>query len=553
MAVSASLDCAEGMCPFTREEVIEAIEKGKSGKATGPDCIPTELLKEMMRCDSSVDAFVEFFNRILKTGDVPKSWDRSVVALLPKVQPPSQPKQLRPIALASHVSKAYARLVLQRLSAELQPQGEHQLAGKHRQAADFVWLSVRLAHLCREWKRECYLLKLDLQRAFDSVNRVKLAQKLCQWSGDVKPFETRSLVRLLASTDLVLHLPWEMHEIESNTGVKQGATESPLLFARLLDDLMGQVGLATDEMVLEDLPHDSAVFMDDVLAWKSSIKGLQHFVNKLLPLLAEFGLVVQPEKCKLLCLKGTRTTPLMVDGKELYPLPQEEVLMIMNLPLGLESTEQRILEAMVDKARGKFFGVLRILCSHAPLRARMRVLEAVVFGAVRWCLGALVPTVQAQQLLNSFQYNCVRRMMGLKRGKDELWVDFETRSLRMARAKVYQIEKIRWGDKHVLAFWRYTGHLVRESQKERPSVPGTMAKFRDLVWWNRQQGQQQGKRRHRHFPFLMNAERRIASTIGDAAWRVAACNRAQWKGFEEKWLEREQIPWASGRQSSLTM
>ena len=316
---------------------------------------------------------------------------------------------------------------------------------------------------------------------------------------------------------------------------------------------MGRVGLANDEMILEDLPHDSAIFMDDVLSWKSSIQGLQRFVDKLLPLLAEFGLRVQPEKCKLMCLRGNRTVSLMVDGKELRPIPQEDVLMIMNLPLGMESTEQRILEAVVDKARGKFFGILHILCSTAPLRARLRVLEAVVFGAIRWCIGALVPTVQAQQLLNCFQYNCVRRMMGLRRGKDELWVDYESRSLRLARAKVYQIEKIRWGDKHVLAFWRYTGHLIRESQKESPSVSGSMANFRDLVWWNQQQGQQGGKRHQRHFPFLMSTERRIANIIGDSAWRVAACNRAQWKGFETQWLEREQIPWASGRQSSLTM
>ena len=79
------------------------------------------------------------------------------------------------------------------------------------------------------------------------------------------------------------------------------------------------------------------------------------------------------------------------------------MLMIMNLPLGLESTEQRVLEALVDKARGKFFGVLHILRSSAPLSLRVKVLQAVVFGSLRWCLGALVPTVQAQQLLNYFK------------------------------------------------------------------------------------------------------------------------------------------------------
>ena len=540
--------------PVFEAEVVRAIMQGKTGKATGLDGVPAELLKDMMQHEPSVEAFQEFFNQILETGDVPRQWDRSVVSLLPKVLPPTTPKQLRPIALASHTSKAFAQLLVNRLSDELRPQGEHQLAGKNRQATDFVWLSLRLAHLCREWKFDCYILKLDLQRAFDSVDRVRLAARMCEWSGVNKPYETRSLIRLLASTELLLHLPWEDHAIHANVGVKQGATESPLLFARLLDDLMMTVGLASDDAVLPDMCHDSAVFMDDVLTWKQSLKGLQQFVDKLLPLLLHFGLVVQPEKCKLLCLRGSRAKPLVMGGKELYPLPEEEeVLMIMNLPLGLESTEQRVLEALVDKARGKFFGILHILCSSAPLSSRVKVLEAVVFGSLRWCLGALVPTVQAQQMLNYFQYNCIRRMMGIKRGAGERWIDYEARSLRLARAKVFQMSKLRWGDKHLSAFWRYTGHLVREGQQRSPSVAGILVGFRDLVWWTRQGNLSQGVRRRRHFPFLMNTERRVARAVGDNAWRVAACNRSQWKGFEETWIAQEQVPWASGRQPSLMM
>ena len=141
----------------------------------------------------------------------------------------------------------------------------------------------------------------------------------------------------------------------------------------------------------------------------------------------------------------------------------------------------------------------------------------------------------------------------MKRGQGEGWLEFEMRSLRLARAKVFQMMKVRWGDKHLSAFWQYTGHLVRESQQERASVAGAISAFRDLVWWNQQQDLQAGKRHHRRFSFLMNTERRIARVIGSSAWRVAACNRAQWKGFEKKWTEQEQVAWSSGRQPSLTM
>ena len=90
------------------------------------------------------------------------------------------------------------------------------------------------------------------------------------------------------------------------------------------------------------------------------------------------------------------------------------------------------------------------------------MLSAVVFGTIRWCLGVLVPTPQAQQTLNFFQFNCVRRMLGIKRLADETWVDFETRSLRIVRAKVHQLRWTRWGDKRLAAFFGKTQGILLE-------------------------------------------------------------------------------------------
>ena len=207
---------------------------------------------------------------------------------------------------------------------------------------------------------------------------------------------------------------------------------------------------------------------------------------------------------------------------------------------------------MVDKARGKFYGIAHILCSNAPLAARFRVLHAVVFGAIRWSLGVLVPTPQAQQTLNFFQYNCIRRMLGIKRVTSETWPEYEARSLRIARAKVHQMKWKRWGDRHLEAFWRYTGHAVREGQREGATVAGVLANFRPLTWWDQQRRGCNGAKHRRRFPHLMNTERKISRVTGSLAWRVAAVNRTQWKGLEGSWIEQESIPWSSGRQPALT-
>ena len=94
--------------PFTADEVARAIGKGERGKAVGPDGVPTALLQVLTGNLITLQAITDFFNEILRTGRTPQDWDRSLTSLLPKVLPPTCPKDLRLIALASHVSKAFA-------------------------------------------------------------------------------------------------------------------------------------------------------------------------------------------------------------------------------------------------------------------------------------------------------------------------------------------------------------------------------------------------------------------------------------------------------------
>ena len=541
------IDCTGRWEPFSEQEVRGAIMRGKRGKAVGPDRVPTELLQCLCHNPTSLTAVTNFLNGIAESGQIPEHWDKSIATLLPKVVPPNNPKDLRPIALASHTSKAFARLLLGRLQEVLEVKGYKQFATKGRQRAEFLWSALNIVHLAKEWKQDAYILKLDIRKAFDTVNRYRLARQVVEWAAGSKSFEVRCLIRLLMSREMMITLPWCDYTIDENVGVKQGATESPILFAKLLDDILNGIRHEGHGAALQDMNVDGACFMDDVLTWKASLSSLQDFVDMLVPRLAEYGLEVQPTKCSLLCVQGDRQTPLLIAGKPLLPLAENEVLYVMNLPLRIIATETTIMEHLIDRARRKFFGIVHILTTRAPLSARMKLLNTVVFGVLRWVIGALFPSAQLQSMLNYFQVNCVRRMMKTARKTDELWIDYEARSLRWARAIVHKVGGKRWGDVHAEAYWDFVGHRTRSGVRDNPSTAGILSHFRGIDWWQEQQHLSTGARHRRHFPHLMNCERRVARTVGSTAWRERTVDRPAWQALRSKWVADVAIAWASGR------
>ena len=336
--VVAGVTEGKTMEPFSGEEVRRAVMQGHSGKAVGPDLVPVEVLKAMVTCRNSLTALCNFFSGILASGATPVEWDRSVATLIPKLAVPTEAKHLRPITLASHVAKSFARLLLIRMEPYLRPRGPKQFACKGRQPAEVAWLVTYVTHLSREWNKDCYMLKLDLARAFDTTHRVRLAERVVQWTGEALPFETVSLIRMLASADLILSLPWKDVGICANTGVKQGATESPILFGRLIDEVLTSIQVQHEGEVIEGLGCDGSAFMDDVVTWKGDVDSMQRFVNLLLPKLAVFGLKVNPLKSKLLVIRGSRQVSLRLDNQEIKPMAETDVFTVLNLPIHPKST-----------------------------------------------------------------------------------------------------------------------------------------------------------------------------------------------------------------------
>ena len=345
-------------------------------------------------------------------------------------------------------------------------------------------------------------------------------------------------------------LPWgDQVDIYSGVGVKQGSTESPGLFSRLMDDILVDVSSMQGDTLFDDLGDSTAAFMDDVLGWFPNAAALDLFFRALLPRLRAFGLTLQPSKCQMMLVGGIADPEVVLDGVPLVPLPRDEPLYVMHLPVHPSVSDMDLTVFLLDKARSKFYSLLPVLSSKASLHWRLQLFDKTVLSAIKWVLGILCPAPKIQQCVNHFQFRCVRTMMGLKRRSQEAWIEFELRTIRLSRLMVWRHLKKRWGDVALELHWGYTGHRAR--QPRGGSVTSNLTWHRTLSWWTLEQSRTGGARHPRHYPAVMNSERLLSRAAGSMHWREVACRRDVWRDKKAVWLRNMSVAWSSCRQYAV--
>ena len=166
-------------CPrITEEEVVLGVGKAKSGKAVGVDQTSKELLKGLIQEPVTRQALCKWLLGILRTGDVPEDRGKAIMIVLPKVQEPSTVKDVRPIAMGRAVGKLFSRILLNRAMGMVGHETSVQCAGSGRQTADYLYSIAKSFDLEREWKFGTIWVKVDISKAFDTLNRYQFLSRL---------------------------------------------------------------------------------------------------------------------------------------------------------------------------------------------------------------------------------------------------------------------------------------------------------------------------------------------------------------------------------------
>ncbi|CAE7706713.1 unnamed protein product [Symbiodinium sp. CCMP2592] len=518
-------------------------------KETMPET-EAEWRKELSQDPVSEQSLLFWMESIRMGCDIPEEWLHTIVTLLPKKTQPATPADLRPISLGSVVGKIFGSMLLGRTRAWLRPTGPEQCAHCGRQTADYVFTAVRLFQLETEWKSGLHFLKLDNAKAYHTLNRSKVLQFLADKLPPVMHREFQCWKKLLAPGVAHIRTPWGLGRVDQTRGIRQGAVESPFIFAIVMEEALhrAQQHQHWPRAVppLPDLRLGEILFMDDSLLWSASRRDISLKYELLKTALAEWGLRVNPGKTAYyaspyVCDKG----PLVLEGQE---IPPRAALHVMGIQLQVPLKPAGLMDAGLAKARKKYFASRYVFESRSPIKKRLQTLDMAVGGAALWYSAAVPPTPQGLGAVNSFQLDLVVRMAGFKRRTHETWLEFKTRSVRGARQLLVNSGVERWGTKALKRYWGYMGHAARAASRDEPPPSAVMCYYRPLRWWREQQRERDGVRHPaQFFPYLMNAETKLNRAAGRPDWRDLAQDPVEWKQRETEWLRREDVAWCSGR------
>ena len=380
---------------ITEQEVLKSINKLKLNKACAADLILNEFLKASKT--KMLHAFTKLFNLVFASGFIPDEWSLGFISPIYKNKgDKASPDNYRGITILSCFGKLFTSVLNDRLNQYLENMNilNEEQAGfrKHYSTTDHIFNLKCLIDLYLCGGRQLYCAFIDYKKAFDSINRTYLWQKLLSNNIDGKMFKIIHNMYANAKSCVKLgHL--KSATFSSNVGVRQGENLSPILFSIFLNDLTEFISHAYDGLtnvndMAKNLLSDDDIevylrlyillYADDTVIFAESDQELQAALNAMFLYCKSWDLEVNPSKTKITIFsnrKQNQNFVFMYNGQAL----EIDKFVYLGAQFSYNGRFRGHNQRLADQARNSMFAVLRKCRKlYLPVDIQLQLFDSIV-------------------------------------------------------------------------------------------------------------------------------------------------------------------------------
>lgn len=399
--------------PITETDVLTAISHCKCNKSPGPDGITYDCYKDA--ADILLQPLTALFNYIFSHGTCPSAWLVSnLIALYKGKGSLSSPDSYRGIALQICALKLYTYILSQRrlyVWAEVNhliPESQHGFRSLRSTQTAIFELNNLVQNSLSQPKVPLYVVYVDFTKAFDSIDRTLLLQKLVTLG--ISDKFANALFALLRENFIRVSVgDWVSEPIKQDKGVPQGECLSPLLFSLFTSDLPATLMTDNDIAVL--------MYADDLAICSNNRTKLQTSLDHLSTFCASNKLMVNISKTK--AMKFRRGGRMSTDDKLSYNGSPLEFLSSFTY-LGVVFQTRGGTGGHTDHLRSKGLSScgkisMRLPLSKLSLPSLERLFLSIVLPSMSYALGTLIQLNPNLTYIDEIQGRLLKMWFGVSK------------------------------------------------------------------------------------------------------------------------------------------
>ncbi|CAL5336186.1 unnamed protein product [Camellia sinensis] len=356
---------------FSEAEIWAAIQDCDGNKAPGPDGFNLHCIQ---KCWSIMKGdFMQLFQEFHRNGKLAKGVNSSFITLIPKKKNPLDLSDFRPISLVSSIYKVLAKVLSRRIRQVLPKLiGEVQTAFlSGRCILDGVLIANEVVDWWRKSKKKGVILKLDFEKAYDSVNWEFLLSMMenfgfgVKWVGWIRSCISTSRISVLVNGSPTA-------EFSPQRGLRQGDPLSPFLFTIVAEGLNILLERAKEQGMIRgaSVGHQELIishlqFADDTIIFCEANWDEIRVLKRILRCFEVMsGLKINFHK-SIVCGIGVEEELVKEFANNLNCLSQSLPLSYLGLPLGANPRKKSTWKPVVEKVKKKLASWKRRFLSFA--------------------------------------------------------------------------------------------------------------------------------------------------------------------------------------------